>query len=211
MRMTPQTGRTRGGLATALLALLWALTCVSCQSPTAGARGLSSSFGEDTTERQDEALRLAAKANREDDPDRAIEMYREVVMIYRDLYPAWNNLGTLLMEQDRYLEAAEAFNTAASMAPRDPRPVYNIGLLYDRSGYLDDARDFYGRALRRDENYLPALRGMIRADSILNEDDERTLGLIRRALRLERNEKWREWLRLRQIRIENNLDDEEGR
>ena len=209
MRTTPlKTGRTRGGLAAALLALLWAFTCVSCQSPTNGTRGLSSSFGEDTTQRQDEALRLASKANKEEDPEKAIEMYREVVQIYRDLYPAWNNLGTLLMEQDRYLEAAEAFNTAAGMAPRDPRPVYNIGLLYDRSGYLDDARDFYGRALGRDENYLPALRGMIRADSILNEDDERTLELIRRALRLERNEKWREWLRLRQIRIENNLDDE---
>jgi len=192
------------------LSVLGALVGVSCRSPVSGSDRIASSFGDDTSERQDRALELASRAHKQEDPDRAIEMYREVLKIYRDLYPAWNNLGTLLMTQERYLEAAEAFNTASGLAPRDPRPVYNIGLLYDRSGYLDDAQDFYGRALGRDSNYLPALRGMIRADSILNEEDQRTLELIRRALRLERDDKWREWMMLRKIRIENLLDEESG-
>ena len=169
----------------------------------------NSSFGDDSVERQQEAIELAARAFEEPDPDTAIAMYRDVVKIYRDLYPAWNNLGTLLMEQRRYLEAAEAFNTAAGLSPTDARPVYNIGLLYDRSGYLDDAREHYSRALVRDPNYLPALRGLIRADSILNEADEETLEMIQRALRLEQNEKWREWLLLRKIRIENLIDGKE--
>ena len=207
MPMTHTPGRSFFARAAALLALC-AIACVSCESPVRGPQRIASSFGDDTAERQDRALELASRASREQDPERAVEMYREVVKIYRDLYPAWNNLGAILMAEDRYLEAAEAFNTASGLAPRDPRPVYNIGLLYDRSGYLDDAQDFYGRALARDSNYLPALRGMIRADSILNEEDERTLDLIRRALRLERDDKWREWLMLRKIRIENLLNDE---
>jgi len=101
---------------------------ISCQSPIRPyPNNLASSFGEDSAVRQREAIQLAAEAYEEEDSETAITMYRDSVNLYRDLYPAWNNLGTLLMEQKRFLEAAEAFNTAAGLAPSDGRPLYNIG------------------------------------------------------------------------------------
>jgi len=185
-------------------------TIAACESaPDARPYRLDGGFADDSQQRQSKALDIAARAYEQQDAERSIELYREALAIYRDLYPAWNNLGTLLMNEHRYLEAAEAFNVAAGLSPTDARPVYNIGLLYDRSGYLEDAQAYYSKALLRDENYLPALRGLIRADSILDDADQETLKIIKRALRLEQDPRWREWLQLRNIRIQNLIDQDE--
>jgi len=213
VRHEPTNSRTRSFAPALLLALAAACLCttVSCESSRhARPNRLSAGLEDDSQLRQREALDIATRAYEETDPNTSIELYREALAIYRDLYPAWNNLGTLLMQERRYLEAAEAFNAAAGLSPTDARPVYNIGLLYDRSGYLEDAQTYYTRALLRDENYLPALRGLIRADSILHEGDKETLQFIKRALRLEQDDRWREWLQLRKIRIQNLIDQDEN-
>lgn len=203
-----QSPRQTRAAARALAALLAAAALTACESNnTARPDRLDASYAENEPQRQRDAVAIAARAFEEKDAEKAIALYREALSIYRDFYPAWNNLGTLLMQDRRYLEAAEAFTAAAGLSPDDARPVYNIGLLYDRSGYLQDAQTHYRRALIRDENYLPALRGLIRADTILNEADEDTLESIRRALRLEQDPRWREWLQLRKIRIQNIIDE----
>jgi len=148
------------------------------------------------------ARRLAAQAEQAGDPDRAVELYRQAVALYPDLAAGWNNLGVALLEQQRYLEAAEAFVQAAQRAPTDPRPLYNLGLTWERTGYLRDALKHYERALARDPRYLPALRGAIRAERTLGEGRRITLDWIRTALGLERDEQWRTWLTLQRQQVE---------
>ncbi|HBS28029.1 MAG TPA: hypothetical protein DEB06_00940 [Phycisphaerales bacterium] len=186
-----------------LLALVALAGAVSSCTKTIRVDGLPDSVVEDDTRRLIQAQSLAARAAREKDPAQAKRLYTQAVGTYRQLPAAWNNLGVLLMKDDQYLQAAEAFASAADLAPNDPRPYYNIGLLWDSRGYLRDARRFYIRALERDGSYLPALRGAIRADTLLNEPNDRTLGWLERSLMLEADPEWQEWMRLQKVRIES--------
>lgn len=184
--------------AAALAASLGTLGCQSKPKPL-----IPAGLAEDDARRLTKAVDLADAAGRERDNERAAELYRQAVTTYRELPAAWNNLGEILMEQEKYLQAAEAFSTAAELSPSDPRPVYNLGLLWDRRGYLREAREQYARAIGRDASFLPALRGAIRADSLLNEGDTQTLEWLKRALLLEEDPKWLKWLRLQKARIES--------
>lgn len=165
--------------------------------------GLPPGLAADEAQRLVRAKELARQAQNTKDPDKAAELYKQAVREYREFPSAWNNLGVLMMEDEQYLQAAEAFSTAADLDQSDPRPYYHLGLLYDRRGYLREARGHYERALKRDENFLPALRGAIRADSLLNEGSMQTLRWLERALMLERDEKWLDWMRLQKARIES--------
>jgi tetratricopeptide (TPR) repeat protein len=160
---------------------------------------------EDKQQRLVRAIDLASKASRTDDPEDAMALYWDAVTEYPQLAAAWNNLGELLMEHDRALEAADAFQAAMQLAPGDPRPVYNMGLLWDRKGFRIRARQYYLDAIERDAYFLNALRGSIRADALLNEASEDTLSHIERALLLEKNPDWELWLRGQKIRVENQL------
>lgn len=157
------------------------------------------------------ARQRAQQAAGEDDPAMAISLYREAVTAYPGLGVAWNNMGVLLMEEERYLEAAEAFAAAAEESPTDPRPLYNLGLTWDRSYYYAEALRIYLRALERDGTYLPALRGAIRAETLLGETDEETLERIRVALLREYDPRWREFFQLQRARVEEVLQAERRR
>ena len=161
-----------------------------------------SGLAADEAQRLVKAVELAAEADRERDPERAAEKYRQAVTTYRELHSAWNNLGVLLMNQEKYLQAAEAFNTAAQLSSSDARPLYNLALLWDRRGYIREARQFYAQAINRDPSFLPALRGGVRADSLLQEGSTETLEWLQRALMQEQDPRWQRWLRLQKARIE---------
>ncbi|MBL8744778.1 MAG: tetratricopeptide repeat protein [Phycisphaerae bacterium] len=165
--------------------------------------GLPPGLAEDEARRLNVARQLASEAQSIKDPSRAAEKYKDAVREYREFPSAWTNLGVLMMNDQQYLQAAEAFNTAAELDATDPRPLYNLGLLYDRRGYLREARSYYEKALDRDDNFLPALRGVIRADSLLSEGSSQTLRWLERALMLEQDRKWQEWMRLQKARIES--------
>ena len=90
--------------------------------------------------------------------------------------------------------------------PYVPRPLYNLGLVWDGRGYVREARRFYADALNRDGSYLPALRAAIRADSILREGSDQTLEWLEKALMLEQDPKWQQWMKLQRVRIEQQLD-----
>lgn len=147
----------------------------------------------------------AQDAERREKPEEAVSLYREGLSRYREFPAAWNNLGSLLMDQKRYLEAVECFQAAGELAPKDPRPPFNQGLAWDRAGYLDDALEFYDRALDRDPQYLPALRGAIRAERLQTRGSQMTLDRLKTALLLEQDPKWREWLELQRLRLETEL------
>ncbi|MBL0922729.1 MAG: tetratricopeptide repeat protein [Phycisphaerales bacterium] len=137
--------------------------------------------------------------------DEAIAKYRAALSSYREFPAAWNNLGVVLMDQGRFLEAGECFAAASDLAPFDPRPTYNLGLTWDRAGYMDEALRYYNRALERDARYLPALRGSIRTERLMGAGDAKTLERLKAALLLEQDPRWREWLELQRLRLEAEI------
>ncbi len=169
---------------------------VASSAATKDAAGISAAFD----------LAVAAqKAEAAGKREEAIALYREALKAYREFPAAWNNLGVILMDSERYLEAAECFGVASDLAPRDPRPAYNTGLSWDRAGYLNEAMEHYRESLARDSRYLPALRGSVRAERMFGKASSDTLERIRTALLLESDEQWRHWLELQRVRVEAEL------
>ncbi len=157
----------------------------------------------------DKAAALTRDAQRLENIGRdreAADKYREAIGIYRELPVAWNNLGRLMMKESNNLAAAEAFKTAAELSPTDPRPVHNLGTLWESLGYLDDAARWYGEALQRDENYLPSLRRVAIVEEIRNKPDATTLERVRRALLIEQDPWWKDKFRRDRLRFEDLIN-----
>ncbi len=199
----PATRTRRSGAPALLLAGVIAAAIVAIACKNTVRVGLPPGVVEDEARRMVAAVSMASDAYRTKKPETALDRYRDAVRTYRELPAAWNNMGVLMMDRDEYLQAAEAFSTAAELAPGDPRPHYNLGLLYDRRGYIREARGYYERSLARDSGYLPSLRAAVRADSLLHEGNEQTLEWVQRALFLEKDTEWQEWLKLQRVRMES--------
>ncbi|MBN8645481.1 MAG: tetratricopeptide repeat protein [Planctomycetes bacterium] len=152
-----------------------------------------------------EAHAVAYEASRIKDPGKAAERYEDAIGRYDNFPAAWNNLGVAMMQQERYLEAEQAFARAAEQSRNDPRPLYNRGLLWMRRHYPADARKHFNEALERDPYHLPSLRGSVECDIVLREPSETTLDNIRRALMLETDKKWLERLESQRVKIQSAL------
>lgn len=205
--MNAKTNARRIGLAFLAGATLAAGSLVGCAS-SKSPREISLSDGRNVSEDLNRAVALVAQAQRAQKDEKhaeAIALYQQAVQAYRDFPAAWNNMGVLMLTEQRYLEAAECFANAIEMAPQDPRPAFNLGLTWDKAGYPSDALTHYQTALQRDPKYLPALRGAARASWLLRRYTDTSLDVVRTALMIERDGRWREWLELENVRIQNEL------
>jgi len=150
----------------------------------------------------DAKILQADAASAKGDSDAAVALYREAIVLDRDRYVAWNNLGVELMKRGDYLDAVAALKVAADLSPRDPRPVANIGLAYQEMGWANDALAYYEQALVRDQTFLDALRGYALAEEMLGRGSLESLEQIKRALMIEKDEKWRTFFERRKFRVE---------
>ena len=149
----------------------------------------------------------ASKLHLEGKPDEALIEYRKTLELDNQLYAAWNNMGQLLMEQANYADAVSAYKIASGLEPTDPRPEYNIGLTYQKVGWAQDSFNYFQRALERDPNYLPAMRGLVRSAEMLGLADPQIMSMIRNAQLRETDEQWREYLSTQFYRVQAVLDD----
>lgn len=152
-----------------------------------------------------ELVRAAQRLEYKGYDDEAELKYLEAVRTYRETPAAWNNMGRLLMKRGDNNKAAEAFMIAAEVSPRDPLPYYNLGALWDSLNYLEDASRWYEEALKRDENFQPALRRAILIDQLLNRGDEVTARRIQRAILQETDPWWKDRLQRERARLTEEL------
>lgn len=155
-------------------------------------------------DRIEEARRLsgeALRAQKAGERDRAIELYRESLSVSGDLYFVWSNLGTLLQERGEYMDAVAAYQRAADLELRDPRPLENIGTVYGELGWEERALEFYLKALARDGRSVQALRGAVRAAKLLGTADPEALDRVRTAMMVDADPDWRSIYASEQQRI----------
>jgi len=115
------------------------------------------------------------------------------------------DLSYLYLESGLHAQAQQALIEEAEISPADPRPSHNLGSLYLERGWPDEAARHFRRALERDPNYLPAMRGVVQIADLDRISDPDLLALVRRALMLERDPAWEAYLRRQQLRIEQQL------
>ena len=132
-------------------------------------------------------------------------LYQDAVTTYPDLAAAWNNLGVLLMERQDYMAASEALKRAARLSPADPAPLENLGLVYQRAGWSEEALRYYAAALSRDPYHVGALRGAAKAARLLNKADAEALERVRTALMLEKDAGWRMFFERERVRIQSRM------
>ncbi|MGQ0627770.1 MAG: hypothetical protein ACT4PL_06665 [Phycisphaerales bacterium] len=137
--------------------------------------------------------------------NKAVAKYQQAILVYRDFAPAWNNMGSMLMDLGDNMGAMEAFRTAADLAPLDPKPIANVGVIWQRMGYLSDASKAYDEALKRNPTYLPALRQSVVIDLARRTVTETTAERVKQAQLLEQDPTWRTALARHKIAIEEML------
>ncbi len=137
----------------------------------------------------------------------AATQYRLALEQRDDLGAVWNNLGVCQMESASLQDALASFHRAGELLPADPRPMENIGQVYLRSYSADKASEYFLRALERDPNHLPALRGYAKSIRALARSDERSAEHLRRALLLEKDLAWVRTFELERLRVEQDLSE----
>ena len=89
----------------------------------------------------------------------------ETVWTYEIKYnpSAWlahNNLGYIMVEQNRLDEAAEQFREALAIKPDYSEAHNNLGVVYSRTGHLDEAIEQYQAALEVNPDYGDAANNL---------------------------------------------------
>ncbi len=193
-------------LALCLLPLATALPgCRSSSTPSQPDPGQTDARFREARELLDQA-EAARKAGKN---AQAADLYRRSLGLDGNSSAAWNNLGTLLIEQGDYMGAASALRSAATLAPPDdPRPLENLGLAYFRAGYDDEALRHYMESLQRDPNYSKSIRGVATCSSRLNSASDEILAVLNRGMMTERDPQWRQTITREKIRVEQQLKTE---
>jgi len=155
-----------------------------------------------------DAQQYAAQAQDAEDPEDAVALYRRAVEAWDDFPAAWNNLGVALLEQGRYMDAAESFQAARARSGTDPRPAYNLALTWERTRHLQEAAAEYAKALEIDGRFLPALRGSVYADDRMGVTTEETLDRLRTKLMVETDDRWRAYFEQRRLAVKAELADQ---
>lgn len=186
-------------LAAALLAL--ALSSAGCTiGPQAGGPDQSAADREARIQAALTKVERAAQLTKDGRKAEALAELEAAVRTYDEFAAAWLNLGAAYMDARRNREALDALERAANLAPTDPRPLHNMGVLWQNQSFLDDAARFFDQALERDPYFRDSLRESIRVDQLRERRDSKTADRIRRALLVETDPVWREFL-LRQKQL----------
>ena len=101
-----------------------------------------------------------------DDPDKALSVYEEILIIQPDYFLAHYNKGyVFLVFKEDFASAIESFTKAIELDNENVDALYNRALAYEISGSLEEARTEYGKILRMQVNDDRAIQGLNRLDA----------------------------------------------
>lgn len=99
------------------------------------------------------------------EPDKALSVYEEILIIQPDYFPANYNKGyVLLVFKEDYPQAIESFTKAIEVDNENVDALYNRALAYELSGSLEKARAEYSKILRMHGNDDRAIQALNRLD-----------------------------------------------
>jgi Tfp pilus assembly protein PilF len=168
----------RSVLLCAALAAVPLSGCVSDQTTRQPDSALPTPAADRTAEAV--AIGLRAQAARErGELDRAAELYRQAIEADNELAVLWNDLGIVLLEQENYPGAVDAFGQALALDRNDVRPVFNLAKTYQTIGWAKEANDFYEDALEIAPRHIGATRGLVQTSAVIGRADGTVLDAAR--------------------------------
>jgi Tfp pilus assembly protein PilF len=167
-------------------------------------------YQSDGTERRDVAKAEAryqealTALDKEPPDDQAAEtLLREA--LGHDLFhgAAHNNLGVLLLKQDRLYDAAEEFEWARKLLPGHPEPRVNLAIALERGGKHLDALDAAKTALEVRPGNLAAIKTIAVIQIREALVDETTRGHLDAIRQRSRDPLWRDWAQREALKLES--------
>jgi tetratricopeptide (TPR) repeat protein len=99
----------------------------------------------------------ASDASRQGKTDEAIAHLRKAIELFPDYLMARNDLGALLLEQEKFVEAEAELRKATTRDPKAFNPQLNLSIVLIKQTRFEEARDLLNRALSLEPN-SPAAR-----------------------------------------------------
>lgn len=151
-------------------------------------------------QRYREAVALLADKPSDDDRAEAEQLFRAALGF--DLYhgPAHNNLGVLLLNQDRLYDAAEEFEWARKLLPGNPEPRVNMAIALERGGKHVEAIEAAKTALEVAPGNLAAMQTIALVQVREGMQDTATPGLLAQIRQRSDDAKWTNWSCMQEAR-----------
>jgi Tfp pilus assembly protein PilF len=111
--------------------------------------------------------------------------------------PAHNNLGSLYLKQKSYYLAAWEFQYAAKLMPHQAQPRNNLGMVFETVGRLDEAQQWYDKALALSPEAVEIAANLARIHTRKNINNERTRELLAMVVMKDKRSQWVKWARQR--------------
>jgi len=110
--------------------------------------------------------------------------YRKALKINPDFVEALNNLGNVLVDQDRLKEAAEAYRKALKLLPDHAMLLNNLGNALQLQGENELAIEWFEKALAQDPGYADAYSNL--GNALKDMDDlDKAIKSYRTAIKLD--------------------------
>lgn len=188
--------------------LLLAMLLIALATSACGkSRGPYASTGEQQRDipKAERLYREAVKELADGDDTDAESLLREALA--SDLYhgAAHNNLGVLLLKQDRLYDAAEEFEWARKLLPGHPEPRVNLAIALARGGKAGEAIEAATAALEVRPGYLPAIETIATVAIREGLADASTMEHLDTLCTRGQDQAWRDWARSERIRLETRL------
>lgn len=189
---------------TCLLACLAAASCILGNGCSGNTRGPYNAEAADQRDiRKSEELYQKAVAAIASDPAEAKSLLREALGF--DLYngAAHNNLGVLLLGENKLYDAAEEFEWARKLMPGHPEPRVNLAIALERGSKHAEAVEAAKAALEVRPGHLGAMKTLayiqIREDLV----DKSTKDYLAAIASRDDDEIWRDWAVRQQLKLES--------
>lgn len=164
-----------------------------------------------------------ASAEEQRDPVKAEECYREALADLQahpdatqrgekllrealgyDLYhgAAHNNLGVILLQQDKLYDAAEEFEWARKLLPGHPEPRANLAIVLERGGKHSDALEAAKSALETAPGNLNAMQAIAYIQCRNGLTDGQTIGYLNDIVMRSNEKEWVDWAQRKRLSLE---------
>lgn len=139
----------------------------------------------------EKAVNLIEKG-RYDDAEKALKQAVDADAMYG---PAHNNLGKVYYHQERLYDAAVQFEYANKLMPTQGEPLYNLGMVLEAAGKMDEAMKQYEAALALDPQNPYFIGNVARIQLRRGEKNSNLREMLSTLIMRDDRPEWVKWAR----------------